>query len=105
MAHVQRIEADVRVSTQHGTMNFSIVGTGAGVDSLDKLGAYVGAKVHEEVSRIVGFEKWTAEISEAKAAAQAARDETDRAIQALKDERAAAEQQRLAKIASGAKRA
>lgn len=100
MSKVQKVEADVRVSTQHGTLTFAVVGTGSGVEGLDQLGAYIGGKVHEEVSKIVGFDVWNQRIADAQSEAQAARLAAEQAKQALKDERAIAEQERLAKVSS-----
>lgn len=103
MSKVVKVEADVRVSTQHGTLTFAIVGTGSGVDGLDQLGGYLGSKIHEEVGKIVGFERWTSRVADAEAETKNARLAAEQARQALLDERAIREQERLAKVSQRSK--
>ena len=103
MADVTKVEADVRVHTQYGMLTFAITGTGAGVDGLDKLGAYIGEKVHLEVGKIVGFDRYHRQVAEAQRETAAAKLEAAQAQQALRDEKALAEQARLAKVAGSRK--
>ena len=99
MADITKVETDVRVYTQAGQLSFSIVGTGSGVEGLDKLGAYIGEKVHLEVGKIVGFSRYQRQVAEAQSDVAAFRAKAAKAEQALNDERALAEQARLAAVA------
>ena len=103
MADITKVEADVRVSTQYGSLSFSIHGTGSGVDGLDKLGAYLGEKVHAEVGKIVGFDRYHSQVADAQKEVAAAKLAAAQAQQALRDEKALAEQARLQKVASSRK--
>lgn len=102
-SEIVKVEADIRVATKQGTFTFSIVGTGAGIEGLDQLGAYIGARVHDEATKLIGFARWQERIDWAQKDAAAARHEAAAAKQALQDYETVAAQQRLAR--AGAKRA